>query len=219
MVYGRQAHSAALGAVLFLGTLVLGASGAHAAYTLTFSQSASGVSAFGTGTINLTYAKYLGQSAVTGAYVDPNSQPDVVTGPSADSPATYLALYGFLGGVGGPSSIGPGDRAVTYPDAGSGDTVGISGPNVYVPLSTTSFSVLISGSLFPNQTLDSLGLTPGTYRYILYGSGPNPSQDTFTIVVAARPESGVPVPEPAGLGLFGAGLLSLFRACRKPTRG
>ncbi len=79
-----------------------------------------------------------------------------------------------------------------------------------MPAGYVSGSALTDSATYDNQTLSSLGATPGTYTW-RWGSGA--TADSFTLDIPAPS-----VPEPASLALFGTGLAG-FGVIRRRRRG
>ena len=71
-----------------------------------------------------------------------------------------------------------------------------------MPVGYVSGSALSDTSTYDNETLSTLGVTPGTYEWA-WGTGPD---QNFTLVL------GAPVPEPASALLLGAALAGLLLA-------
>lgn len=106
----------------------------------------------------------------------------VVVGGNGD-PFCLFASADF-GSITGPNSFGPG-TVEHNPDVTSGDSVGVSfgGDNIRVPDPYQSGAPLSGMSVWKNQTLGSLGLTPGRYLY-RWGSGAN--VDSLEILIGIR---------------------------------
>jgi hypothetical protein len=111
-----------------------------------------------------------------------------------------------------------------YASSASGDLVGLVPANLfnfdsntvlYVPQGYVSGAPLSGTATWEGETIDSLGLFPGTY---VWSWGDSAAADSFTLVIVAPDGPGTPVPEPAAALLLGAGLLGLgaVRRCR-PT--
>lgn len=92
----------------------------------------------------------------------------------------------------------PGSYGTIYgtPNSSSGDFVGLvpgfsTDRSIQVPNGYVSGTYLSNTSTFTNQTITSLGLTPGTYTYS-WGSGANAS--SITIVIAVSTATPTPTP-------------------------
>jgi PEP-CTERM motif len=112
-----------------------------------------------------------------------------------------------------PASLGTG--GTTAASSGAGDTFGINDMVLDVPFGYTSGSPLLGSSTFDNQTIASLGFTPGTYVFSWNSSvvGTAVTDDSVTV------EVGSAVPEPSTwammlLGFAGLGLVG-YRASRR----
>jgi hypothetical protein len=191
----RMAGLTALGVGMLIGS-GLAATPAEAGYVVTLEQVASNVVATGSGPIDLTGLASRGRVTDTTAEIVPGVG-DIATGP------TFSLNDDLYTGFTGPTSFGSGGR--TFADSGSGDSVGIANfsllidvPVVIVPPGYVSGSPLSDTSTYDNQTLNTLGATPGTYEWT-WGSGVN---QNFTVQVG-------PVPEPSSLLLFGVALAAL----------
>jgi hypothetical protein len=96
-----------------------------------------------------------------------------------------------------PFSIGAG--ALTSATSSAGDVAfGVSRSNLWLERNTDStfWQSTRSGSMtFANNTLAGLGITPGTYNWVLN----NTAADTITLTATQA------VPEPSSLVLFGGG--------------
>ncbi len=192
---------------------------AHAAYTVTFEQDGANVVATGGGTIDLTGLTRAAINSVTQIFVDgalgleftgATEGTDIVSGYyGATGPATFGTL------VGGSNLA----------DSGEGDVVGVttSGSSsfvvIYVDPSYVSGAELTTSATYDNQTLDSLGLTEGVYKYT-WGTGAH--ADSFTVQIG-EPLGSAPAPVPEastwvmmlmGFGGLGAGALMRNRRGR-----
>ncbi|MEM7473891.1 MAG: PEP-CTERM sorting domain-containing protein [Planctomycetota bacterium] len=107
----------------------------------------------------------------------------------------------------GPTSLGSG--GFIFADSGTGDRFGVEGQLFDVYDNYVSGTSLSSTATWNNQSLSTLGLTPGIYSWT-WGSGA--SADSITMYVGA-------VPEPASFQLLLAvGLIATrFRHRRKPS--
>jgi hypothetical protein len=163
---------------------------AQAAYIVTLAQQGSDVVATGSGTIDLAGLS-LGPGCVLGCITNAGINPIIATISTGPVIAVPSQIYvGFTG----PTSFGSG--GFTLPSSGSGDVAGIDGffGILPVPLGYVSSSPLSDTSTYDNQTLSSLGVTPGTYVWT-WGSGA--TADSFTLNVIAAS-----VPEPSSVSLL-----------------
>jgi hypothetical protein len=112
----------------------------------------------------------------------------------------------YNGSISGPTQFGAGMTALRT--TGSGPYAGIFGngaPVLFVPEDYVSGSLLAqSTSVYAGETFASLGITPGTYEWIL-------PADSVTLNI------GAPVPIPAAAWLFGSALGLLAWTRRKAT--
>jgi VPDSG-CTERM motif len=168
------------------------------AYTVTLEQIGSNVVANGSGAFNLSGLTFDGFVGVAPTIIAEDGQ--IVTGPTEGAQADFYT--GFTG----PTSFGTG--GLFQPFTGSGNVVGIGfGGFLLVPHGYVSGSALSDSMTFPNnQTLASLGVTPGTYVWT-WGTGAN---QNFTLIIggAGVPDGGSTV------SLLGCALLG-FAALRR----
>ena len=193
----RIAHATPLGVAILIGSNLF-APLAQAAYIATLVQEGSDVVATGSGTINLTSLSIIPGTFATEASIQP----------SIGLLFIGQALNEFVSdytGVTGPTSFGNGNGDITA-SSGSGDIVGVDETTpfgvrtVTVPEGYVSGSPLFENSTWNNQTLSSLGVTPGTYVWT-WGSGPTADSFTLNIILT---------PEPSSLMLFGVALAALL---------
>jgi len=173
----------------------LAASPALAGYVVILEQQGSNVVATGTGGLDLTGLHFFGNIDVVSG-MNP-SVGVIITGPASLVPTD---LYAAPVGVTNPFGSGSGLHA----SSGSGDLVGVSNGLFIVPQSYVSGTVLSDTSTYDNATFSSLGLTPGSYKW-MWGAGAN---QKFTLQVGA---AALPDP-PIGLRAFALVLLLLFGA-------
>lgn len=111
------------------------------------------------------------------------------------------AIYG--GSISGPSSWGAG--GFEAPNSASGDPL-LVGDQIGVPLGYASGASLSAEDIFNGNTIDAMGLTPGTYTYN-WGTGPDADSIVVNISETAPISSS---PEPAtgllAMAVVGAGL-------------
>jgi hypothetical protein len=103
-----------------------------------------------------------------------NGDESIAVGPNALSD-----LYGTPVNFSGPTSIGPGLSAIVA-DAGSGHTFGLAFgvPALVARVNALSDPTYNGSSTWLGETLGSLGVTPGSYRWT-WGSGA--TADSFTL--------------------------------------
>jgi hypothetical protein len=159
--------------LLLLGGL-LAADGANATYTMTFAESGSDVVATGSGTLNLTALQIGGSSSQRAEVLPPFGY--AIVGPLSSLADPYDGV------IVGPTSLGPGPNS-TYATLGADDVVGLYmlAGRIFVPAGYINGAQLTSTSTFANETIASLGLTPGIYTYT-WGFGG--TADTFIIIVS-----------------------------------
>jgi hypothetical protein len=152
--------------------------------------------ATGSGSIDLTGLTFFGsESGPAGLYPG-----DAV----ARMGSTLGTDYSAYTGATGPSSFGSG--RLTLASSGSGDTFGVEGSGgsagifIDVPQNYVSNTALSATDDYDNQTLASLGLTPGTY---VYTWGPTTAPDGSLTVQIISPAAVVPEPSTAILAVFG----------------
>lgn len=181
---------------LTLCTTLLVACSTQASVVITAVESEGDVVFSGEGTINLA-----GLDFHNGAYGDHHIAPfrsSILLGPSLLSKS--LAESYKSDTFTGPTSFGSGDTSIA--DSSTGSSVGIyyaaQSFRVVVPDGYQSNDPLSGSITFNDTTLQSLGVTPGTYTWT-WGSGA--SEDFLKLVV---------VPEPASLALMAVGTLALW---------
>ena len=190
MIFSKSAVAGALGLTLLAG-------GAEASFTIDISQTGGNVVATGNGSVDLTdLSPSFGGN--DNAQVIPDEGVAAVGGGD-------FTEYGL---VNGPASFGPG--GLSRASSNSGDLVGVAADHVVVPEGYVSGTALSSSATWVGATLDSLGLTAGTYTYT-WGSGPD--ADSLTLHIIA-------VPEPATwatmlVGFAALGMIAGGRAKRR----
>jgi hypothetical protein len=205
---------ASLGAAMLIG---LSAPPAQAGYVVHLTQQGTDVVAMGGGAIDLTGLTF-SVSTFLVSVIAPNG-PDMLTGPSIQSPA--VNIDGYLGFT-GPTNFGSGPEI--FANSGSGDLVGIftlptmptGRTTLFVPHGYVSDSPLSSTATWDGQTLSSLGATPGIYEWT-WGAGAN---QNLTLVIGTAATVGTTVPEPSTwammlLGFAGLGLMGYQSAGRR----
>jgi len=184
--------------ILILIVILASAATSRAAITLTIQEIGSDVEASYTGTLDTTNMNFTGNLLGSPVKINPSEglfYADIVDSHSeATSPWNQAPTAFGSGGEELPESV----------SVSSGNSFSFS-PSV-VRLSNSFFSGdSLDGSLtFENETLQTLGITPGTYN-ATFGSG-----DTFTINA---------IPEPSSYGfLLGAAGLATAIFCRRRRR-
>jgi PEP-CTERM motif len=208
---------ASLGAAMLIA---LSAPSAQAGYVVHLTQQGTDVVATGSGAIDLTGLTFSGSTFLV-SVITPNG-PDMLTGPSIQSPA--VQIDGYLGFT-GPTNFGSGPEI--FADSGSGDLVGIftlptlptARTPLFVPHGYVSDSPLSSTATWDRQTLSSLGATPGTYEWT-WGAGAN---QNFTLVIGTAATVGSTVPEPSTwammlIGFAGLGFMGYQKRRAPPDR-
>lgn len=175
--FARRVGCAAV--VLLAGHLV--ATNARAALIINVNEVGSDVVVTAAGTLNLT-ALSGNESEVTGGIIWAAAIVGSVI--SVGSPSSIPVDEYQL--VSGPASFGTG--AMFQADSGSGDLVALATNGwIVVPAGYISGAPLSSTSTFEDESLDSLGLTTGSYVYS-WGTGPTADTLTLNIGVASVPE-------------------------------
>lgn len=179
----------------FAAALAAMSPAAHAAYSVYLYEDGANVSAFGSGSINITALSRPGRGfdiplaipTIAALYLGASSSIDLYSG------------FGY-GGFTGPSSFGWGDAI--YSDFFAGASVVFSKSNdlIGVPVGYVSGAELgPSTATWLNTTLDDMGAVTGVYTWT-WGSGAG--ADSYTLHVGEAPS----VPEPATLALLVAPL-------------
>ena len=178
------------------------------AYTVTLEQVGSNVVATGSGAINLTGLPINPITLSTSSILDAR-RGDISTGPTGIS---FVDVYAAV--LTGPPNFGSG--SAFFPDAGSGDLVGISIDQglLFVPHGYVSNAALSDSMTFNNATFASLFVTPGTYVWT-WGTGL--ANQNFTLQIGSVGIPGVP-DGGSTVSLFGCALLGLAALRRKLSR-
>ena len=190
-------------ALLSIALLGLCVPASRAEYLMSVQQVGSNVVTTGSGSMDLTnltvsfsgtgFPELIADDAVLGV------------GSTGGQPATAWH------GISGPTSFGPGSANI-FANSGSGTVAGISGflNNVVVATSYVSGTSLgTSTGTYNNQTISSLGFTPGTYEWT-WGTGIHADD---LIVQIGPATSATPLPRTVylGMALLPLGLLARKR--------
>ncbi len=165
------------------GCAVTALSSAHAGIIVNIFDQANGMMVQGSGTLNITSATYSHTLNTVNAV---RANAAVTPGPHM---STMADMYRIFSGFAGPTDIGPGNFTSTG-NVGSGDLFGINFSLLptqlllLVPAGYVSGEALVGQSFHQNQSIDSVGLTPGQYTWT-WGSGPD--ADFYTVNVAPAP--------------------------------
>ncbi len=180
------------------------ASTASAGYTVTLTQTATGVVANGSGEVDMSGLRYSSTGSIGQLGIDP-ALGQIAIGAQASNVDVYYSPTTLAV----PSMFGPG-TSLTTPTAGSGPEVGILAnfAVLALPSGYISDTALSDSATWSNATLASLGVTPGTYVWT-WGAG---ADQEFTLDI----EGASPTPIPGTDWHFGTGLVGLF-SLRKKT--
>jgi PEP-CTERM motif len=182
-------------------TLLTAHRSAQAGYVVTLEQLGPNVVATGSGALDPTPLGFTGPVNTGGsdAFMEPRAAVMII-GPSGNADLYGFNLFGAQ--MVGPSSFGSRDSIITA-DSSSGDFVGLNASGALdVPTGYVSGSPLADTATWNNQTLSSLGVTPGIYEWT-WGNG---ADQNYTLQIGE-------VPEPATWGagaLLALGLFSHF---------
>ena len=187
--------------MLILATTICSHSYADSIFTIL--EVGSDVQVNGSGTINLSGLTLNRNSASRGSL---NGQ----LGRAIAGDGVSRNITAYKGVLTGPAPFGSINRLVLS-SSGTGDPFGISGSvnEVYVPTGYVSGNSLTGTSTYSNQSLATLGLTPGTYTYA-WGTGPN--ADSLTVRIISS-ETDVKSALAAGIGAVGISLDPNSLAC------
>jgi hypothetical protein len=177
------------------------AQSARAGMTVSIYNEADNVVATANGSIDLTSL----------TFVESGAQVDLISGMSAGLVSGELADFGIYEGISGPASWGSGDTFIAT--SGTGDIFGIVGVAgaLALPADYVSGASLTSETVFSGNTIDTLGLTPGTYTYN-WGSGS--AADWMVVNISAAAPSSAPEPSTEFLGIIGIGAAIAFTRLR-----
>jgi hypothetical protein len=192
----KPAKATALAIVIAWGVSVQAAKAVP--YVVTLQQVGSNVVATGSGAVDVSGLNHLLGSDFGGSTIVPN-EAFIVTGSTG-----FFDDY-FSPAITGPTSFGSGGGFPAF--SGTGDHVGIDETTqiLFLPQNYVSGDPLTSSATWSFQTLASLGVTPGTYKWT-WGTG---ADQSFTLdVVATAPDTG------STLGLLSLSLIALFGASR-----
>lgn len=182
--------------------LLAGSQFSRAEVIIDITQQGSNVVSTASGTLDITDLGFDGSGA-SFSLMNP-SNAAAILGPSV------LTNDDVYDGITGPSSFGTGSASLA--DSGSGDRVGVveTAGAIQVPQGYVSGATLSSTSTYDNQTLATLGLTPGTYKYT-WGIGAH--ADSLTVQI------GPAAPLPSAFGGGSAGLILLAGWAWRQRRG
>lgn len=176
----RIVGAAALGATMLMGVGFC-APPADAGYIVTLTQQGSNVVASGSGSLDLTDLTILGDGAST-TQIQPRDG-TIVTGTASGGPVVFYIGYT------GPGSFGSGPFYLP-PSSGGGGVVGIDvHDELAIPNNYISGNPLSSTATWNDQSIASLGATPGTYKWT-WGSGADADSFVLDVEAAAVPEPG-----------------------------
>jgi hypothetical protein len=189
-------------AALFAASISIIPSAADATVTLDISQVGSDVVGSSSGSLNLTgLTEYEKASALAGELNAAAALAEVGDGGQWVDGFTGLTSY--------PTSLGPGTGTI-FSSSVTGDPFAVYGAfgMVWLPDGYVSGSPIAGTATWLNQTIASLGLTPGTYTFVA------PSD---TVVVTIEGTAGA-IPEPATWAMMLLGLCGIGIAMRSRGR-
>ena len=168
----------------------LSASSAHAALIINFSQVGSDVVGTLSGSLNVSGILQLDQGNLAGGYRVRPSNGFIMIAPSVGN--TWSRLYGAMDS---PAALIFGTGPSVDAEVGLGDFFSLSATDHYFTLPFGYLGGPLNGTvMFLNQSIVSLGMTPGVYTSTIGGG-----QDSITIRVNA---SSVPEPDTVSLMTF-----------------
>ena len=188
-------------AALFAASIAVIPSAANATVTLNISQVGSNVVASGSGSLNLTgLTEYEKASALAGEINAAAAFAEVGDGGQW--------MDGFTGLTSYPTSLGPGTGSI-FSSSVTGDPFAVYGAfgMLWLPDGYVSGSAIAGTATWLNQSVASLGLTPGTYPF---------AAPADTVVVNI--EGAVPEPASWALMLLGFGAIGWAMRCRRQVR-
>jgi PEP-CTERM motif len=179
---------------------VLIAAPANAAYLINVEQVGSDVVATGSGSIDFADLTFQGFEIPAAPDVDASDGRLAVASTSEDGD--------YYTGVSGPTQFGSGGLFVA--DSGSGSEVGsVSATEIVIPPGYGAGDPIgVSTATWNNQTIGSLGLTPGTYVWT-WGTGGD--ADSLTIDI----QGSVPEPTTWAMLILGMGAMGAMLRRRK----
>ncbi|MBC2600308.1 PEP-CTERM sorting domain-containing protein [Puniceicoccus vermicola] len=186
---------------LFVTALATVGSSAWGVVTILVEQVGPDVVYSGSGQLDLTgltpVTTYTNNNTLNLSSID-SSQPEF-------SNAVVGNIQVYTGFLYGPSNFGN-DISVSaeVPNAATGDFFVIDEDQLMLPADYAGATILNFSGSFPNQSLSTLWLVPGTYKW-------NWANDQVYLQVAA-------VPEPATSALICAGIIGLLTATRRMQR-
>jgi hypothetical protein len=191
----------------FLIALLVCLSGAaQASVIINVDQIGANVVATASGTIDLTGLTYDGLGGGE-AFIRSESTSAILAGnPSMTDVDCYQ-------GITGPDSFGSGVDTVLASSGGVVDFGFDATYGLWLPFEYSSGAALSATSTWNDQTLASLGLTPGTYTYT-WGEGAHAD----SLVLQIGPAAGVPEPASWSLAAGAAGLIAMLRRRRAQSR-
>jgi hypothetical protein len=176
---------------------------ARADITITFEDQAPDVAMTLSGSLNITGMDTLAFEVIGYDPAVDSPATEFVVRPSDPYLLTYPAGTDCVWSLLRPSSLGDaqpygdgGPHSIRYDEFSSlitGDVFGFRAKSVGVPCDYTSGAPLSASSVFPGQSLDSLGMIPGAYAWAV------PSGDLIQVNVGSTA-----VPEPSALLLLAA---------------